>query len=100
MTECVAEVRALKNIEVAFVAERVPLQRMTPAAARMRQGVRAEIVYPYPRPSAARMANPRATAEGPADGLTIAQSLQAFRDALRGSPIEVRDGRWYPTQVP
>jgi L-ascorbate metabolism protein UlaG (beta-lactamase superfamily) len=103
VTECVAEVRALKNIDVAFVPLNVPLQRMTPAAAA--ECVKAfapKIVYPYhyDQALAARMANPRATAEGPAGGLTIAQSLQAFRDALRGSPIEVRDGRWYPAQVP
>jgi hypothetical protein len=46
---------------------------------------------------AARMADPRATSQGPVGGLTIAQSLQAFKDALRGTSIEVRDGRWYPT---
>ena len=102
VTECVAEVRALKNIDVAFVPLNVPLQRMTPAAAA--ECVKAfapKIVYPYhyDQVLAARMANPRATSEGPAGGLTIAQSLQAFKDALRGSPIEVRDGRWYPTQA-
>jgi L-ascorbate metabolism protein UlaG (beta-lactamase superfamily) len=101
VTECVPEVRALKNIDVAFVPLNVPLQRMTPAAAA--ECVKAfapKIVYAYHYDQllAARMANPSASSEGPAGGLTVAQSLQAFKDALRGSPIEVRDGHWYPAR--
>ena len=53
-------------------------------------------VYHYDQAAAARLTNPGATAAGPAGGLTVAQSLQAFKDALRGQVIEVRDGRWYP----
>ena len=103
VTECVPEVRALKHIDVAFVPLNVPLQRMTPAAAAECVKAFAPAIvyaYHYDQVLAARMANPRATSEGPAGGLTIAQSLQAFKDALRGSPIEVRDGHWYPTPVP
>ena len=103
VTECVPEVRALKNIDVAFVPLNVPLGRMTPAAAAACVVLIApKIVYAYHSDQilAARLANPRATSEGPADGLTVAQSLQAFKDALRGQPIEVRDGHWYPTPVP
>ena len=49
---------------------------------------------------AARLVNPRATSEGPAGGLTVAESLQAFKDALRGEKIEVRGAEWYPLQAP
>jgi L-ascorbate metabolism protein UlaG (beta-lactamase superfamily) len=98
VTECVPEVRALKNIDVAFMPMNIPLQRMTPAA--LAECVKAfapkiVYVYHYDQLAAARLVNPRATAEGPAGGLTVAESLQAFKDALRGQPIEVRDARWY-----
>ncbi len=99
VTECVPEVRALTNIDVAFVPLNVPLQRMTPAAAaECIKAFAPKIVYPYHYDQliAARYTNPRATSEGPAGGLTVAQSLQAFRDALKGEKIEVRSGDWYP----
>ena len=99
VTECVPEVRALKNIDVAFIPLNIPLERMTPsAAAECVRAIAPTIVYPYhyDQLGAAQLTNPRATAEGPAGGLTVAQSLQAFKDALRGQPIEVRDGNWYP----
>ena len=102
VTECVAEVRALKNIDVAFIPVNIPLGRMTPvAAAECVKTIAPKTVYTYhyDQLAAARYANPRATSEGPADGLTIAQSLQAFRDALKGEKIEVRDANWYPVVV-
>ena len=101
VTECVPEVRALKNIDVAFMPLNVPLERMTPAAAaECVKAIAPKIVYAYhyDQVLAARMVNPRATPEGPAGGLTIAQSLQAFKDALRGVNVEVRDGAWYPAR--
>jgi len=99
VTECVPEVRALKNIDVAFVPLNVPLGRMTPAAAAdCVKAIAPKIVYAYhyDQAQAARLVNPQANAEGPAGGLTVAQSLQAFKDALSGQAIEVRDGNWYP----
>jgi L-ascorbate metabolism protein UlaG (beta-lactamase superfamily) len=99
VTECVPEVRALKNIDVAFMPMNIPLQRMTPAAAAdCVKAFAPKIVYlnHYDNLRAAQLTNPRAASEGPAGGLTVAQSLQAFKDALRGTPIEFRDGRWYP----
>jgi L-ascorbate metabolism protein UlaG (beta-lactamase superfamily) len=106
VTECVPEVRALKNIDVAFMPMNIPLERMTPsAAAECVKAIAPKIVYVYhyDQQLAAKMTNPRATsstAQGPAGGLTIAQSLQAFRDALKGSGIEVRDGARYPPAKP
>lgn len=100
VTECVPEVRALKNVDVAFIPLNIPLGRMTPvAAAECVKALAPKIVYPYHYDQllAARLTNPRASSEGPAGGLTVAQSLQAFRDALRGEPVEVRDGNWYPS---
>ena len=103
VTECVAEVRALKNIDVAFIPLNIPLGRMTPAAAaQCVKAIAPKIVYAYHYDQllAARLANPRATSEGPAGGLTIAESLRAFKDALEGEAIEVRDGNWYPVPAP
>jgi L-ascorbate metabolism protein UlaG (beta-lactamase superfamily) len=99
VTECVAEVRALKNIDVAFVPLNIPLGRMTPdAAAQCTKTIGPRIVYPYhyDQMLIAKLGNPNARAEGPVGGLTVAQSLQAFKDALKGEKIEVRDGNWYP----
>ena len=103
VTECVPEVRALKNIDVAFIPLNVPLKRMTPVvAAQCVKAIAPKIVYPYHYDQllAARLANPRATSEGPAGGLTIAESLRAFKDALEDEAIEVRDGNWYPVAAP
>jgi len=102
VTECVPEVRALKQIDVAFVPLNVPPGRMTPAAAAdCVKTMAPKIVYPYhyDQVLAARLVNPQANAAGPAGGLTVAQSLQAFKDALEGQAIEVRGGNWYPTKA-
>ncbi len=103
VTECVPEVRALKNIDVAFIPLNVPQKRMTPvAAAQCVKAIAPKIVYPYHYDQilAARLANPGATSEPPANGLTIAESLRAFKDALEDEAIEVRDGNWYPVSAP
>jgi len=103
VTECVPEVRALKNIDVAFIPLNIPQKRMTPvAAAQCVKAIAPKIVYAYhyDQVLAARLANPRATSEGPAGGLTIAESLRAFKDALEDEAIEVRDGNWYPVPAP
>src|SRR4026209_1512817 len=48
VTECVPEVRALKNIDVAFMPMNIPLQRMTPAAAaECVKALAPKIVYVY-----------------------------------------------------
>jgi len=101
VTECVPEVRALRNIDVAFVPLNIPLKRMTPAAAaECVKAMQPKIVYAYHYDQAliAKLANPNASAEGPANGLTVAQSLQAFKDALKGETIDVRDADWYPVK--
>jgi L-ascorbate metabolism protein UlaG (beta-lactamase superfamily) len=103
VTECVPEVRALKNIDVAFIPLNIPLKRMTPvAAAQCVKAIAPKIVYPYhyDQVLAARLVNPRASSEGPAGGLTVAESLRAFKDALEDEAIEVRDGNWYPVAAP
>lgn len=99
VTECVPEARALRNIDVAFLPMNIPPGRMTPAAAAdCVKAIAPKVVYPYHYDQAwvAKLASPNATADGPAGGLTVAQSLQAFRDALQGMNIDVRAANWYP----
>ncbi|OFW21390.1 MAG: hypothetical protein A3H97_20260 [Acidobacteria bacterium RIFCSPLOWO2_02_FULL_65_29] len=99
VTECVPEVKAVKNIDVAFMPMNIPVERMMPAdAAACTKLLKPKVVYlyHYDQDYASRATNPKARQQGVPGGITIAQSLQQFRDALKGEPIEVRDGRWYP----
>ena len=99
VTECVPEVKALQNIDVAFLPMNIPVERMMPAAAAecaRAFGPKVVYIYHYDQDFASKAANPRATPQGVPGGLTIAETLQAFKDAMKGSPIEVRSGAWYP----
>ena len=98
VTECVPEVKALKNIDVAFMPMNIPVERMSPAdAAACTKIINPKVVYVYhyDQDFASRAANPNATARGLPGGITIAQSLQQFQDAMRGTSTEVRLGTWY-----
>jgi L-ascorbate metabolism protein UlaG (beta-lactamase superfamily)/quercetin dioxygenase-like cupin family protein len=89
VTECVPEVRALRNIDIAFVPMNLPLDRMMPAAA-------AECVNAF-KPKAVYLYHyDQNYAAGKTDAAAIAASVQSFRDAIRGAGIEFRDGPWYP----
>lgn len=99
VTQCVPELRALRDIDVAFMPMNIPPARMTPAeAAECVKALRPKAVYTYhyDQDYTALLGNPQATLRGIPGGLTVAQSLQAFRDALRGQPVEVRSANWYP----
>ena len=74
--ECVPELQALTDIDVAFLAMNLPNDRMTPlAAAECVKIFKPKIVYPYHYRDA---------------------NLEVFRDALEGLPIDVRLADWYP----
>jgi L-ascorbate metabolism protein UlaG (beta-lactamase superfamily) len=100
VTECVPEVRALRNIDVAFLPMNIPLERMMPAAAAecaIALKPKVVYVYHYDQSYAARLTNPSRGASGTeANDKKMAESLEAFRDALKGQPIEFRAGDWYP----
>lgn len=99
VTECVPEVKALKNIDVAFMPMNIPVERMMPAAvAECVKILKPAVVYVYhyDQGFASRAANASAQPQGLPGGITIAQSLQAFRDAMKGASTEVRSGQWYP----
>lgn len=101
VTECVPEVQAVTDIEVAFVPMNIPVERMIPAAAAACVKTikpRIVYVYHYDQDYAARVANPRATPQGLPGGMSIEQSLEAFKNALKGEAIEVRVREWYPAR--
>jgi L-ascorbate metabolism protein UlaG (beta-lactamase superfamily) len=90
VTECVPEMRAMKNIDVAFVPMNLPLDRMTPAAA-------AECVNAF-RPKAVYLYHydqSYASSNGRNRTANLAATVQAFRAALDPS-IAFKDGEWYP----
>jgi L-ascorbate metabolism protein UlaG (beta-lactamase superfamily) len=99
VTECVPELKALKNIDVAFLPMNIPVERMTPtAAAACAKSLKPKVVYlyHYDQDWAARATNPKAKPRGLPGGMTVDQTLQAFRDAMKGEPTEVRMATWYP----
>jgi L-ascorbate metabolism protein UlaG (beta-lactamase superfamily) len=88
VTECVPEMRALRDIDVAFVPMNLPLERMTPsAAAECVNAFKPKVVYLYHYDQSwvsngTPLANRAAT-------------IESFRKAL-ASGIEFRDAAWYP----
>ena len=101
VTECVPELKALKNIDIAFMPMNIPPERMTPAAAaECTKILKPKVVYltHYDQDYAARATNPKAAQPGLPSGMTIAQTVQAFTDALKGSGIEYKAGAWYPAR--
>jgi len=93
VTECVPEVRGARNIDVAFFAMNVPLERMEPAAAiECLSAIKPKVVYPYHydqewvRPVPAGGKRPQPTTRG----------LKELADALGRQKIDVRLANWYP----
>jgi L-ascorbate metabolism protein UlaG (beta-lactamase superfamily) len=76
-TECTPEMRALKNIEIAFIPMNLPYTMPPSEAAGCVKAFKPRVVYPYHY----RGQNP-----------------EEFKAALTGEPIEVRLLNWYPSQ--
>jgi L-ascorbate metabolism protein UlaG (beta-lactamase superfamily) len=90
VTECVPEIRALRNIDIAFLPMNLPLDRMAPAAAaECANAIKPKMVYLYHYD--------QNYAAGKTDAAAIAASIQSFRDAIRGGAVEFKDGAWYPS---
>ena len=99
VTECVDEVKALTDIDVAFLPMNIPPGRMTPqATADCARELVPDIVYTYhyDQTYARRVANPEADALALPDGLGIEESVRQFTEALAGSGIDYRQAHWYP----
>ena len=95
--ECVPEIQALRDIDVAFIPMNLPVDRMRPIpAAECVKTFKPKIVYlnHYDQGYAAWLGNPRRPRPGGAQD--TAATIQAFQDAIEGEPIEFRNGGWYP----
>jgi L-ascorbate metabolism protein UlaG (beta-lactamase superfamily) len=96
VTECVPEIRALTNIDIAFLPMNLPLDRMLPAATAdcvKAFGPKTAYIYHYDQNYATRLTNPTVS---PGRGPDIAASVRTLREQLRGLPVEFEDGDWYP----
>jgi L-ascorbate metabolism protein UlaG (beta-lactamase superfamily) len=88
VTECVGEMRALRDIDVAFVPMNLPLERMAPAAA-------ADCVNAF-KPKAVYLYHYDQSWAGNGRAMpNRAATIAAFRNALTAG-IEFRDAPWYP----
>lgn len=99
VTECVEEVRALTDIDVAFLPLNIPPARMTPAAAAdCARALAPAIVYTYhyDQGYARRLQDPAFSGPALPGGLSVAESLDRFAEALSGSGIDFRRRDWYP----
>lgn len=74
-TECVPEIKALKNIDVAFMPMNLPYTMPPSEATDCVKAFKPAVVYPYH---------------------FMGQKPQEFTDALKGSGIDVRLLTWYP----
>ena len=74
-TECVPEIKALKNIDVAFMPMNLPYTMPPSEAAECVKAFQPKIVYPYH---------------------FMGQKPEEFAAALKGTSIEVRMLNWYP----
>jgi arylsulfatase A-like enzyme/L-ascorbate metabolism protein UlaG (beta-lactamase superfamily) len=93
VTECVPEIRAAKNIDVAFFPLNLPLERMEPAAAiDCVKAIKPKVVYPYHYDQDWVTRLNRGEARTPA----TSRGLLEMQDALQPLGIEVRIADWYP----
>ena len=93
------EIKALQDIDVAFMPMNIPLARMTPkAAADCTKILSPEVVYTYhfDQDWVRRLGNPDFAGSTLPGGLSVAESLDAFERELTDSGIEFRRGDWYP----
>jgi arylsulfatase A-like enzyme/L-ascorbate metabolism protein UlaG (beta-lactamase superfamily) len=93
VTECVPEIRAAKDIDVAFFPMNLPLARMEPAAAiECIKAFRPKVVYPYhyDQDWVTRVNR------GQSRGSATTRGLQELKDGLQSVGIEVRLADWYP----
>jgi L-ascorbate metabolism protein UlaG (beta-lactamase superfamily) len=99
VTECVPELLALKNIDVAFMPMNIPVDRMTPkAAADCTKKINPKFVYVYhyDQDFATRAASQTAKLNDGVNRESPDLGVQDFANELKGTSIEFRRGAWYP----
>ena len=95
VTECVPEVLAVRNIDIAFFPMNVPAERMEPAeAVECLAAIRPTVVYPYHYDQEWVRRLDRDGTRQPA----TTRGLQALKDGLAAHGVEVRVADWYPPQ--
>jgi L-ascorbate metabolism protein UlaG (beta-lactamase superfamily) len=91
VTQCVPEVRGLRNIDVAFFPMNLPLGRMEPdAAIECLRVIKPKVVYPYHYDQA--WVATRADAQRP---VPTTKGLVELKTALQKDGIDVRLANWY-----
>ena len=99
VTECVPEVLALKNIDVAFMPMNIPVGRMTPkdaADCTKKLNPKVVYVYHYDQDYATRAVSATAKLNDGVNRESPDLGLQDFANELKGTPIEFKRGAWYP----
>ena len=95
--ECVPEIRALQDIEVAVMPMNLPVDRMRPIPlAECLKTFRPSVVYlnHYERNYANWLADPQG--DPPPDVQDTPGTIRTLVEALEGEGIEVRNPGWYP----
>ncbi len=95
--QCVPEIRALRDIDVAVMPMNLPVDRMRPIpVAECLKTFNPSIVYlnHYDNPHSRWLTD--SSVNPPPDVEFTAASIRALRDALEGTGIELRDVGWYP----
>jgi len=93
--ECVPEIQALTNIDVAFMPMNLPVDRMRPrSVAECVKTFNPDVVYlnHYDNGYAGWLQNPDRSQPNE----DTQNTLRAFEAALTDEAIEFRDGNWYP----
>jgi len=92
--ECVPEIQALQNIDVAVMPMNLPVDRMRPVpVAECVKTFKPKVVYlnHYDNPYTRWLSNPQGDPPpNPQD------TIRAFSEAIEGEGIEFRDAGWYP----
>jgi L-ascorbate metabolism protein UlaG (beta-lactamase superfamily) len=93
VTECVPEIRAARNIDIAFFPMNLPAERMEPLAAiDCIKAFKPKVVYPYHYDqdwvTRVNRSEPR--------GVATTRGLQEMKKALEAVGIQVRLADWYP----
>ena len=95
--ECVPEIQALQNIDVAVMPMNLPVDRMRPIpVAECLKTFRPKVVYlnHYNRAYSDWLSSPQG--DPPPDTQDTPATIRAFREAIEGEGIEFRDAGWYP----
>ena len=95
--ECVPEIQALEDIDVAFMPMNLPVDRMRPRpVAECLKTFRPSIVYlnHYDQTFASWLGSREGTP--PPDRQDTPGTIRALREALEGEDVELRDVAWYP----